>query len=218
MKNANNSRDKNGLCIIAAGLLLCGSIGLAQANEERTGFYLGGSLGGSELDDDDAYRNLSLDDSYAAARIFGGYHFTPYFSLEASLSSLGIYEADDRQTEIESAFGASTFSAVGHLPLGAGFSLYGQAGVGFAVIYQDIRYVSGNNSLVTSDDDDISWGYVVGAGARYTPPKLKSITFVLGWERYEFSLENITVVNNTPIKRDVDQSIDAIQLGAAYNF
>lgn len=189
-----------------------------QASKERTPFYIGGAIAGSQFDDDGFYDQQRLDDSTVGFKVYGGYRLNPYLSFEASLNSLGYYEVETTQSEVDMAFGALTASALGRLPLGQGFELFGQLGVGFASVSQDISFATSSGQLITDDEDDASGVIVYGLGVNYVPPGLKFIQFRFGWERYAFSVDTFRIDNGVIIKGDGDQEIDQIHLGAAYIF
>ena len=192
---------------------------VSAAEDAPGAFYLGGALGTTDYDDDGFYDQQRLDDSEYGLKAYGGYRFNQYVSVEAALTSLGNYEAESLNADIETDFGAITGSIVGHLPLGAGFSLFGQVGIGSATISQDITFATGGGVLFSDDDeDDADSVLAYGFGLNYIPPALQRIQFRLGWERYDFSLDSITVNNGVLIKDDVDHEIELIHFGAAYNF
>ncbi|NHI01482.1 OmpA family protein [Oceanimonas sp. MB9] len=99
--------------LIAIALAAAGvSVG-AQAND----WYLGAGAGYADYEDIDR-NNSGLDNDSEAVSLFGGYNFNQYFGTELGFTNFG-GDADTR---------ALNLSAIGRLPLGESFSLFGEVG------------------------------------------------------------------------------------------
>jgi OOP family OmpA-OmpF porin len=124
--------------IVACAVLAVPSEVLAQ--DAR--FYVGGGVGQAEAEGFcDDFRTLAIgigtvnscDEKDSAWKFFGGYQFNPNFALEASYFDYGSVSASGQLLGLPfsvsgdtSAFG---IAAVGMLPLGNNFSLFGKLGL-----------------------------------------------------------------------------------------
>jgi len=162
----------------------------AQADENDTGFYLGGGVGqfNVEVDDFDdvttAIEEYDSDDT--AWKAFGGWRMNKYFGLELAYVNLGSPEDEilpDTFVEIETD-GFAPY-AVGTLPLGP-FELFAKAGYFFHET--DARVTTPLGSLTESDSgEDFTWSAGVGVTVFET--------FNLRLEYEQFDFENIDDAN-----------------------
>ncbi len=182
-------------------LALSGVLAVTSAQAADTGFYIGGSAGQAELNDfsgadlDAELATLgitsssSTDDSDTGWKLFAGYKFMKYLAVEGAYTNLGegtahsiitapVLGTVDTTLEVE----AWTVSALGILPLGDKFSLFGRLGVNFWNADVSAVATGGGTAAVAAGDDD-GTDMVYGAGASYSfTPNLS----VRGeWERYD---------------------------------
>lgn len=192
--------------------------GVASAQAADTGFYVGGSFGQSKVNDfngADIDAELSLlgltsststDDTDTGWKAFAGYRFMDYLAVEGAYTNFGEATANSIvtaplagvvNTKLET--DAWTLSALGILPLGDRFSLFGRVGVNFWNIDVSATGTGGGVTATASDSDD-GTDMVYGVGAAY------NFTNKLGvrgeWERYEFD----------------DADIDFLSAGISWNF
>src|SRR3990172_7235075 len=77
--------------LFAVAALLCGLVAASQASAQ--GFYIGGRVGQSSFDDDNAIPDLitsgTVDDKDTGFKIFGGYQFNRNFGVELAWVDLG---------------------------------------------------------------------------------------------------------------------------------
>jgi OOP family OmpA-OmpF porin len=183
----------------AMGIALTTASGVAAA--ESTGWYFGADLGQAKVDLDRAELDevvadlfissgfavltatTSLDDSDTSWSAFGGYSFSPYFSLEAGYIELGTakYRASgtvnppgpvvSTSASYSADFEVSGFTAaaVGSVPIGQMFEAHARAGVLFADLeISETAFVSGfvpDSGRVSSDSRDFFFG--LGAGLHF---------------------------------------------------
>ena len=169
----------------AAVLVLSGLVAASQAPAQ--GFYMGVSVGQSNFDDSNAIPDLitsgSVDGSDTGFKIFGGYQFNQYFGLDLAWVDLGKAGYSGR-------FGAANvtggtvdasglnFSAVGTLPLGSNFALFGK--IGFFAWESKASDVTGGLPFSgTEDGTDVSYG--IGASFNFT----KNLSMRAEWERFK---------------------------------
>lgn len=147
--------------LLGAGLL-AGALGAAQAE----GLYIGGNIGQPDYRTSiNGINGGSGDTSY---KLYGGYQFNRYFGLEGGWVDLG---------KVSDASGHANgrgyyLDAVGTFPLAANWSLLGSAGYA-------------NAKFKTSNGDDSSPAYKLGAGVQYDISK--QLAMRVQYERYRFS-------------------------------
>jgi len=101
------------------------------AEPKQRGFYIGGSAGVSEIDDDGAFNALIFDDSDTAFALFGGYKILKYLAVEGRLTSFGTFSVSDGFSTEEVDVSSYSVHAVGMIPFGtSGWELFGQLGLG----------------------------------------------------------------------------------------
>ena len=170
-----SSLARYSLSSLVVGLFTAGLCNVAMAQDEDTsGPYVGGAFGqfDVELDSIDgvtnAVRNLDADD--AAYKLFFGWRFNPYISLEAAYIDLGSPRGDfsasgtDGDYKVELA-GLGAY-AIGSLPLGI-FELSAKVGYYFHDIEIDVDFNNigpGNGNVFGTDESSEAFTYGVGAG------------------------------------------------------
>lgn len=149
----------NGLALLG---LLASTTVLA---ETQPGFYVGAGIGSASIEVDDT--GFDADDT--AFKVFGGYNFNQYFGVEAAYFDGGkpdeVVAGTGGQGRIEVGPTGLNLSAVGRLPLGEAFSLFGK--LGYASYDIDIKGRV-NGQVVASasgSDEDVSYG--VGAAYNF---------------------------------------------------
>ena len=169
----------------AAVLVLSGLVAASAAPAQ--GFYIGGSVGQSDFDDSNAIPDLitsgSVDGSDTGFKIFGGYQFNQHFGLELSWVDLGKASYSGRFGALNVTGGSVetsglNFSAVGTLPLGSNFALFGK--IGFFAWESNASDVTGGFPFSgTEDGSDVSYG--IGASFNFT----KNLSMRAEWERFK---------------------------------
>jgi len=193
-------------------------VGVASAQAADTGFYVGGSLGQSEVSDFsgadfDAELNTwgltsstSTDDTDTGWKAFAGYRIMKYLAVEGAYTDFGEFTAHSSitapsagivNTNIEAE--AWTISALGILPLADNFSLFARLGVNLWNVDISARGTGSGVAASESDSDDgTEWVYGVGAAFNIT----KNLSVRGEWERYDFD----------------DADIDLLSAGLSWNF
>lgn len=168
-----------------AVLVLSGLVAASQASAQ--GFYIGGSVGQSNFDDDNAIPDLitsgTVDGKDTGFKIFGGYQFNQNFGLELAWVDLGKAGYSGTFGGIPVSGGTVktsglNMSAVGTLPLGSGFALFAKAGL-FAWEAEANDVTGGLPFSGTEDGTDLSYG--VGASYDFT----KNFAIRAEWERFK---------------------------------
>ena len=144
---------------------------------DDSGFYIGAGIGDGSVKVDGIEDGLNFDGSDTAFKVLGGYKFMKYLAAELEYIDAG--DAEDKWSEdfkgiteeLKLTIGFSGFnaSAVGILPIGEKFNVFGK--LGFIMWDADFRAKYSYGSFEDSDSDsdsgtDFSWG--VGAGFDFT--------------------------------------------------
>lgn len=156
------------MALSGAGMTLLAVLSLASgvAHAERSpGFYVGASIGQGTLDFDDSdFTVAGLDDSDTAYKVYAGFTFNEFISLEAAYIDAGAPTETIGRFTIRYDLTAINVSAIGHLPLTEAFELFGKAGL-TSYDYDGEQRVNGVLIGTTSDrDQDVSYGF----GAAYS--------------------------------------------------
>jgi OOP family OmpA-OmpF porin len=184
-------------------LALSAMLVVTSTQAADTGFYVGGSLGqssannfsGSDVDAEllSTYAitaSTSTDDSDMGWKLFAGYRFMKYLAVEGAYTDLGKFTATSTVTSpsagvVNTSLKANTWtlSALGILPLGDGFSLFGRAGVSFWNTDVSATGSGGGGGGVSSaSDNGTDWVYGLGAAYNFTD----NLSVRGEWESYDF--------------------------------
>ena len=169
----------------AAVLVMSGLVAASQASAQ--GFYIGGSVGQSDMDEGNAVPDLitsgTVDGKDTGFKIFGGYQFNQYFGLELAYVDLGKASYSGTFLGAPVTGGAVetwgvNFSAVGTLPLGSNFALFGK--VGFFTWESEASDTTGGVPFSgTEDGTDVSYG--LGVSYNFT----KNFGVRAEWESFK---------------------------------
>jgi len=138
---------------------------LAQAQD--SGFYLGGGVGQSKFKDwcNTGGSSLTLSscaDTDTAWKFLGGYRFNRYIAAEATYVDWGeVTASTNTGVQVAASQNSYGLAAVGTLPLGERFELFGKAG--FLFTQQETRRITPNPSTVNRDETELHYGL----GAKY---------------------------------------------------
>jgi OOP family OmpA-OmpF porin len=184
-------------------LAISAALGVSSVQAADTGFYVGGSLGqskindfsGSDIDADLATNysiisTTSTDDTDTGWKVFAGYQFMKYLAVEGAYVGSGKFKANSIVTspsagivDTEIKTDAWTISALGILPLGDSFSLFGRVGVNFwSADISATGSGGGGTAAYSESDDGTDWVYGVGAAYKFTD----NFSVRGEWERYDF--------------------------------
>jgi OOP family OmpA-OmpF porin len=155
-----------------AGLALACSVSLPVAAQE-VGFYLGGSLGQAEAKGTCSDLNVlvsgigavaSCDQKDSSFKIFGGYRMNRNFALEASYFDYGDFKANGQTFGVPFTISGDAtawgIAAMGILPVGERFSLFGKAGL----LMSDMSVAAAGVGGAGTEDESES-GLHIGVGA-----------------------------------------------------
>lgn len=148
----------------------------------------------------------SVDDSDTAWKLFGGYRLTTNLGLEAGYAGYGTISTRSTVTapaagsfDIDLDVTAWNIDAVGIVPIGGGFELFGKLGVSMWETDASVSGVAAGTAFSgTAGDDGNDVHFGLGASYRLT----EAIGIRAEWERID----------------NDDQDLDAWTFGAQFNF
>ncbi len=186
-----------------------------------SGFYLGGAIGTSGVDDGGLFSGNSDPVTFEAEdntyRIIAGYRFNRIVSLELQYTDFGDVVAKFPQSGDGFTWTPQIFSAAANL----GYTFDNGARpfgiIGLSSIDLDMKNSEGLRPK-SSDFDDTGTGLRFGFGVEYTPPKLPELSLRLGYEADVFTVETHegSFWNQRTVKQDV--ILDSLYLGVTYNY
>jgi len=157
------------------------------AAAQDAGWYIGGAYGMTSIDAG-GLGTVTIDDGDSGFKLYGGFQFNKFLGAEVGYVDFGSFPATAGSSGNLSAT-AYTLAAVGTLPLGESFALYGKAGVW---MWKQDSTIAGT---ANTDGSDL----FIGAGARFNLNKNWGLT--LDVEQY-----------------DSDNSVTMTSFGVRYKF
>ncbi|MEZ8859208.1 porin family protein [Vibrio sp. 10N.247.311.51] len=174
-----------------------------------SGFYLGGAIGTSGIDDGGLYKDslipITVDAEDETYKIIAGYQFNRIVALEAQYTNYGDVVAKNALNRSTYTWSPTAFSISANLgyTFDNGIRPFGIIGLSTIDLDQSLPVL----------DDDSGEGIRYGFGVEYTPKQAKNVSFRLGYEADAFVIESDSAFEN-----DKDLVIDSFYLGAMYNF
>lgn len=158
------------------------------AHAQQAPFYIGASFGQATADLNNVENDLasdlraigltnvqvSSDDTDTAWKIFAGWQANPYLALETGYVDFGKANISASGTALNTRVNASGtfdasawyFDAIGHLPIGEAFSIFGKAGIAYT--WTDATAsASGGGVTASSSASENGFAPKLGIGARY---------------------------------------------------
>ena len=182
--------------ILTPSLIAAAAMLSVSAASHAEGLSVGASLG-AVRQNGDTLGGFSADRTSFGGKLYGGYSFTPNFSLEAGYADLGRIKSDAGKLRADGWF----LDAVGTFPLANNFSLLGRVGVFDGKLRRDL-----NGSQIDGSVSDSGRGtsYKLGAGLQYDFDKNTALR--AEWEHYRFK-----ALDTTP-------HADMLSVGVNYKF
>ncbi|HKW83425.1 MAG TPA: porin family protein [Burkholderiaceae bacterium] len=159
----------------------------AASASHAEGLSIGGSLGTARQNGDAMLGGYPAERSKVGGKLYGGYSFTPNFSLEAGYADLGRIKSDAGRLRADGFF----VDAVGTFPLGNDFSLLGRVGVFDGRLRRDLN---GSQTDGSTSGSERGTSYKVGAGMQYDFNKNTALR--AEWEHYRFDALDSTPHTN----------------------
>lgn len=192
------------LGLVSAAAMSLPSVSMAQSTMDSmtkavtgpdSGWLVGGQIGQSKIKLD-CPAGVSCDDTDTAFRIFGGYNINKNFGVELGYADLGKVTVSALGISGDVKATAWDIMAVGTLPLGSNFDLYGKLGWYFA----DSK-TSGSIGGGSESNNDLT--YAFGGAYNFN----KNLAVRLEWQQYK------------SVGSDSDNGdVDVIAVGVVYKF
>lgn len=189
--------------LLAVSGVALSSGAFAQAKNAETGFYIGASAGQSKVDCGDV-SPFSCDDTDTAYKIFGGYKFNRNLAVEGGYAQLGEASVSGFGLSLTAEATAWDLAAVGSLPLGNNFSLFGKVGLYSGEIEVSSNVPGGNGKKTTSN---LTYGF--GAQFDFT----RNLGLRGEWQRYADAKTPSTAATD---EEKID--IDVLSIGIIWKF
>jgi OmpA-OmpF porin, OOP family len=162
---------------VAVAVFMASTAAMAQ----NQGWYVGGGFGQSKSKSfcsGVTTPGVSCDDSDVAVKGMGGYQFTRNLAVEFGLTATGVAEARGPTGSDTISAAIAEAAAVGILPLGDRFSVFGKLGIYTSFVERELDTI-----LVRGTDDKTNSDLTYGAGVGFLiTPKLQ---LRAEWQRYQ---------------------------------
>lgn len=183
---------KNGKAAFAVLGFAAATAFATVAAAQDAGYYIGGAIGQMEADGD-CPAGATCDQKDSGWKIFGGYKFNRNFAVEGSYGDFGEVTLSGGGVTAKGELTSWGIAAVGMLPIGEQFSLFGK--VGLNLTKQKITATGpGGSALEQDDGSELNFGF----GALFHA--MPQLGVRLEWERLEKS------------------EVDMISIGVQYRF
>ncbi|TVU60484.1 porin family protein [Vibrio atlanticus] len=186
-----------------------------------SGFYLGGAIGSSGIDDGGLFESSREPISFEAEdntyRIIAGYQFNRIVSLELQYTDFGDVVAKNPLSGDGFTWTPQIFSIAANLGYTFDNGVRPFGTIGLSSIDLDMKYSDGSRPS-SSDFDDSGTGLRLGVGVEYTPPKFSEFSLRLGYEADAFTIETYEGAFAQKRKVERDIVLDSFYVGATYNF
>ena len=168
----------------------------------HAGFYVGGSMGQTSSDISNVDTStMSVDDTDTGFKVFGGYNFMKFFSVEGGYVDVAGPSVDMQTESMTTEANGFAFEAMGVLPMGLKFQLFAEAGF---FLWDAEATLSSQDFSGSASDDGANPTYGVGFAWNVVPKGQIRVEA----ERYEIAdFMDVT---------DID--LDMYSAGFAYRF
>jgi OOP family OmpA-OmpF porin len=188
--------------LVTYGAALLLTLGTLPAVAQESAWFVGAGAGRTKIQDAcGSLPGVACDDSDTGWKIFGGYQWNPYFGVEAAYVDFGKGTvgsvAGVPTTSSLKAWGLSA-QAVGTLPIGDRFGLFGKLGLAYTA-----ADVSGTVGGVPVSTDDNNIGLTFGFGGKYNFTRNWGMR--VEWERFQDV-------------GDSNSDVDLLAVGVVYTF
>ena len=204
------------------GVALMSALATNSVTAAESGFYLGGAIGTTGVDDDgfvasstDPMTFKAEDNSY---RLIAGYKFNRIVSLEVQYTDYGDVVAKNHAAKNEGfTWTPQMLSVAANLGYTFDNGMRPFGIIGLSSIDLDMKNADGSRPS-GSEFDDTGTGVRYGIGVEYTSPKLSALSVRLGYEADVFTVESYEGFFWNRRKVEHDIVLDSFYLGATYNF
>ncbi|MBB1463742.1 porin family protein [Vibrio splendidus] len=182
-----------------------------------SGFYLGGAIGTSGVDDGGMFDSVNVPVSFEAEdntyRLIAGYKFNRIVAIEAQYTDFGDVVAKSPGRNDGFTWTPQIFSVTANLGYTFDNGVRPFGTIGLSTIDLDMKLADGSRPS-ESGFDDTGDGIRMGVGVEYTPPTISSLSFRLAYEADAFDIED----DDNGHKTEETVVLDSFYLGAMYTF
>ena len=173
-----------------------------QANQDVSGFYIGGGVGTTQVDTDVVGYSYDSDTDGNSLKLIGGYQFNRIVAIEAQYTKYGDVQPTKAVPNYK--WSPTTVSLAANLgyTFENGLRPFGIIGVSSLDLDESHKSI----------DDSSATALRFGAGLEYTPAALAGVSFRAGYEADYFTITN--GVNYY----DIDVLISSVYVAATYKF
>ncbi|MEZ8230768.1 porin family protein [Vibrio splendidus] len=181
------------------------------------GFYLGGAIGTSGVDDGGMFDSVNVPVSFEAEdntyRLIAGYKFNRIVAIEAQYTDFGDVVAKSPGRNDGFTWTPQIFSVTANLGYTFDNGVRPFGTIGLSTIDLDMKLADGSRPS-ESGFDDTGDGIRMGVGVEYTPPTMSSLSVRLAYEADAFDIED----NDNGHKTEETVVLESFYLGAMYTF
>ena len=190
--------------IVLFGLALA----TASADAADRGFYVGAGAGQVNIQVDDVFGSgYDFDEDHFGYKVFGGYRFFPWLSVEGAFIDTGKPEVKSTVGDATAKLGIEVQSLVAEavfaLPLGDTFEVFIKPGIAYWDSTTSIR-VSGPDFSDGISDDDNGTAFFLGGGAAINAG---NIALRIEYEWFDVAPE---------YDSDIDEFVDELDASAGF--
>ncbi|MEZ8803457.1 porin family protein [Vibrio splendidus] len=181
------------------------------------GFYLGGAIGTSGVDDGGMFDSVNVPVSFEAEdntyRLIAGYKFNRIVAIEAQYTDFGDVVAKSPGRNDGFTWTPQIFSVTANLGYTFDNGVRPFGTIGLSTIDLDMKLADGSRPS-ESGFDDTGDGIRMGVGVEYTPPTMSSLSVRLAYEADAFDIQD----NDNGHKTEETVVLESFYLGAMYTF
>ena len=176
-----------------------------QANQDVSGFYIGGGVGTTNVNTDTNGYSFDSDTDGSSLKFIGGYQFNRIVAVEVQYTKYGdITPITNVSNSKYYKWEPTTVSVAANLgyTFENGLRPFGVIGLSSLDLGQNIKAL----------DDNSATALHFGAGLEYTPAALAGVSFRAGYEGDAFAIDNGTFTSDTSVL------IGSVYVAASYKF
>lgn len=181
-----------------------------------SGFYLGGAIGTSGIDDGgliDSQAPVTFKAEDNTYRLIAGYKFNRIVSIEAQYTDFGDIALKTNSGDKVFTWTPQIFSVTANLGYTFDNGVRPFGTIGLSTIDLDMELADGSRPS-GNGFDDTGDGIRMGVGVEYTPPTMSALSFRLAYEADAFNVDSY----DYGYKTEKTVVLDSFYLGAMYTF
>lgn len=173
-----------------------------QANQDVSGFYIGGGVGSTHINTDVTGYSYNSDTDGNSLKLIGGYQFNRIVAIEAQYTKYGDVQPDKTLANYKWSPTSVSLAANLGYTFENGLRPFGIIGLSSVDLDESHKSIHDNSETAIR----------LGAGLEYTPAALSGVSFRAGYEADYF------VMSNGANYYDIDVLIGSVYVAASYKF